>query len=778
MIRRRTVASTISVALAAVAAAWAASARAGSVDLELVSGQKVQGTLNPWDEEETFLCDVVRGSKVKASVKAKGKAGAVPDLELLEDGFPVDGAESRLRGRGHALAPFVATSSGPHAVRVWGEPDLVGDYQLTVAWTPRKSWQDEDDSAERTESTFAAPAGATVTISLAAAPGSAFVPYLTELEDADGNVVDLSEDGARSGPHTMTTSGECTVRFDNDGDDDGRWRLKVTVKPRKLPRAAVDLRDAALGGAFAGNGVVFGRVVDDEAGGVVTAEDTGSPIDGSSVTVPPGAMGGPAVITIAEEQVYLVEDGIHPAGPAVKFGPSGQSFSPKAAVTIPFNPAAFPGGTDSMVVYLRNDATGELEPVPQDPPYEIGLDTVTFYTSHFSTAQATSTEPRPFEGEFVALTTEAYLDYDFGGSFGVGLYDFAVDSDGTVQLTGDTATLHWSIYRSVETTAFAMLESWPDSSTGFSFVDDDSSVWIDVGEEGYLELRRGRSADVLVSNTDEGAVLLLRRARGTATPAAVAGKWHLFELGCRADSNEPGRVGLDLQAGRGLVTLTSDGRVTYLQEAEVNSQVHLPDGAWERDTESGGKFQATFAIEDGDVVIDTGEDMLRLVPVVRGDVLVGRTVRPSAETGGDMAVTMHVAVRASTAASPADVEGLAFRAALSLLTQDRASPAQSSYDVGFDFLEVAHDGSGKRSFQGSGVSVTHDTDGVPMENYVEIPTANGSYAVLADGTYSEGTPVSDGALSRGRDLYVTTRFEGPLFEIGLGVPAAAPPEPR
>src|SRR5262245_55784287 len=54
------------------------------VDLEVRGNEKVQGTLRPADERESFLLDLPQFATVTATVKRK--SGPVPTLELLDGG--------------------------------------------------------------------------------------------------------------------------------------------------------------------------------------------------------------------------------------------------------------------------------------------------------------------------------------------------------------------------------------------------------------------------------------------------------------------------------------------------------------------------------------------------------------------------------------------------------------------------------------------------------------------------------------------------------------------
>src|SRR5262245_3163665 len=171
------------VALALCALAAAARAQ-DSVDLQVRGNEKVQGTLRPAEERENFLVEAPLGARITASVKAQGTGGPVPQLDLVDDALTVL-ATGTTRGRSTKLAPFTAASSEMLAVRVFGDGELDGDYQLKLKVTPQKTWPGESEEAlagaTETEFEFHAPANASCSIDLRSAARSPMTPRIVRV---------------------------------------------------------------------------------------------------------------------------------------------------------------------------------------------------------------------------------------------------------------------------------------------------------------------------------------------------------------------------------------------------------------------------------------------------------------------------------------------------------------------------------------------------------------------------------------------------------------------
>lgn len=654
--------------VAAVLAVVAVAARADeSVLFEVQGKDKVLGTIRPASERESILCNLVTGTTLKASVKSTQKTGPVPTIELTLNDAPVAGAVVAVKGRGAALAPFVAAESGTYKVSVVGDAVLDGDYQFAVSWAAQKAFTGTGTSAGETLFPFSAPAGAGVTVTLAAAPGSAFVPHLMALEGPSASNVPLPG-GGKAGPLALPVRGDWNVRFRSDAAD-GAYKVSVKVNAPKPPKRSIDIRDGALGGAFNGGSSVYGAVLEPDTGGDVGVTDPGSPIAGSSVSVPPGALGESTSIFVAESEPYVPPGGAHAAGPAVEFGPSGTEFDPAhpATVTIPYDPTQFPVDTSSLVVYVKS-ANGTVTAVPG--PYVFGAGTVTFTTSHFSTFMAATTGNRAApSGVYVAFGIGGYPQMGFGGLVSVttGIVDLR---NGTFDNYLNSAELHFGPPNVDNVSGYAYVTFGGDGTSGTTFVIADSAIELrDASGVPVGTIRRGRRDDALVVNQRPGlyqrTLALFRRPDGDPTLNSLAGRWHAFVWEHRA---EPGAAGDTDRAYRciantGTATITGAGDVTFQFAGAVERSTRFPGGLWDTTKTGPSKVTGTIEIDPDSIPVlrlATGTDAppIAFDPVLGGDALLASTADVDLGTGpSDAQVGLIILVRQSANASASDIAG-------------------------------------------------------------------------------------------------------------------------
>lgn len=664
MRRHRTIAAALLLALASAAPAD------DDVQFEVQGKDKVLGTIRPADERESILCNLVKGTTLKASVKSTQKTGPVPTLEVTLDDLPVAGAIVTVKGRGATLAPFVADATGTYKVAVRGDSVLDGDYQFAVSWAAQKAFSATGTSAGETLFPFAAPAGSAVTVTLAAGPGSSFVPHLLALEGPSMASIALPG-GGKAGPVGLASRGDWNVRFRSDAAD-GAYKISVKVAAPKPPKHSIDIRDSALGGAFNGGSSVYGAVLDPGTGGDVGVTDPGSPIAGSSVSVPPDSLGQSTSIFVAESQPYVPPGGDHPAGPAVEFGPSGTQFDPAhpATVTIPYDPNQFPVDTSSLVVYVK-DANGDVTAVPG--PYTFGAGTVTFTTSHFSTFMAATSGTRGApEGVYVALGVGGYPQMGFGGLVSVttGIVDLR---NGTFSNYLNSADFLFGPPNVDNVTGYAYVTGGGDGSSGTTFVIADNAIQLrDPSGQPVGTIRRGRRDDALVIDQKPGlfqrTLALFRRPDGNPTLNALAGRWHAFVWEYRAEPSAAGDTDRAYRciANTGTATITGTGGVTFQFAGAVERSTRFPGGLW--DTKKTGASKVTGNLQiDPDYIpllrLDTGSDVppIAFDPVLDGDVLLASTSDTDLGTGpSDAQVGLIILVRQSANASASDVAGQLF----------------------------------------------------------------------------------------------------------------------
>jgi hypothetical protein len=603
------------------------------VHLEVQGKDKVLGTIRPLDENETILGTLVRGTTLKAAVKSKQKTGPIPSLTVLFNDVPVPGVEFTAQGRGVAIVPFQVATTGVYKVVVGGDGAKDGDYQLAVAWSHQKLFTGTGVSVHTTSFQFSAPAHATVNISLAAAKGSPFVPRLEDLIGPAASFIPFT--GGGKAREVLPVRGDWTLHFSTAAAD-GPYVIKVVVTAPSPKKHTTDIRDSTLSGAFGGGTLVLGALIDPEDGGLVGgpgSELDGTPLEGSSVNVPPDSLGQATTIFVAESEPYTPPGGDSPAGPAVEFGPPGTQFDEgkPAVVTIPFDPNAFPGGTESLVVYVK-DQNGDVVAVPG--PYTFGPNTVTFTTSHFSVFQSATNADR-------GLPAGNYQILGIGGVPNMGASGDVRVTTGFLQISNPQDYLLVIQTTGVEF-APGFAQPTPDAvpifsasqTSGLAIQGGDSSIDLKNPLGGNIgTLRRGVRDDVMLLEHVPGLALssfaVFRVPDGVPTLNTLAGRWHAFVWEFRGETASPGATQRQLAciADAGTATITEGGEFTLKLASRVVRKTQFPGGDWLSESFAGPT--AVFSIDvnsDSQVEVSFGgRGTMSMTPVLSGDAMFGVT---------------------------------------------------------------------------------------------------------------------------------------------------------
>lgn len=779
MIRTR---RPLSLVAAVLALSWASTpARAdGTVDLELRSGDRVSGTLRPASETELFRGTMPAGSQLVASVKSKRKTQSPLVLQLRQGGLDVPGAVIAPKGSAVALQPFAVPGSGTYELVVVGNGTDDTDYDFSVSWKPQSKFSVTGNpvAAAATDSfNFSAPAGATATIDVLPAKGSAFVTGLVGVTGPSG-YSQAGGPGTRivSGP--LPATGDYNVSFRNDGAASGGWVAKFKLKLAKTSKTKIDIRDTSQTGAFGDDHTAFGRVLGPDGGTVEPPPFTGGPLAGTSVTIPAGTLGGATTITVSTAPPLTPPSGSFGAGPAVDFGPEGTVFDPtgtdpskQATITIPFDPAFFPGGTGSLRIYVRA-ADGTTTEVP--PPYVFNGNTVSFTTSHFSTYQATGSGTPPLAGSYLVLEVIADATQNFSGQLGFGLHQMS-GGGGQAFISIDEANVAWDNAPGQDATA-----NLRQNYNGFTFdavaSGDGRVTLIDPQDPAnpVAVFRRSPSGDVLVG--DGSPLLALRRAGGDPTVTTIAGRWHVFHLGVEGETNTaqmPTTARLGLNADAGTITLKPDGSTSFSNFRSTSAKTDFPSGTWQSQSEVPPPNALTWRIYDNDTVsvqLVSAEDgnTISLTPVLDGDVLVGRPYSYGGQTNGGPFSDLFILVRASSSASIGGVAGRYFVAGQEVETEDRAPTAGQGMSVFFSALTASLSKTGALSVDGTEDTVTHDSQGNPAPvSGQPISDSGGRISLRSDGWF-ESTDGAVGAFSRSGDLFLRAYFDGSHFALAFG----------
>ncbi len=776
----------------------AAVARAeDTVDLQVRGNEKVQGTLRPADERENFLLAAPAGALITASVKATGTDGPVPQLDLVDDS-PAVLRVGTLKGRGAKLLPYTVVSSRMHAVRVFGDGALDGDYQLKVKMTPRKSWPGESTDplgpATETDFEFHAPANCTCSVDFYADIGSPMTPRIVRVDGPDGFTLPVSADDAKPFRHKATGLqlggfGAYKAHIRNDGTFAGDWRIKVTLTFPKVRKTNVDIRDTSLTGAFGGAQLVFGRVVDGY-GAPVDPGATGGPLAGASITVPPDALADPAVIAITTAETFFVNDDDHPGGVAVAFSPSGTTFAQDVTVTIPFDLQSYDDPSSEMTIYIEDGVTGSLSPAAKPYTFDVASGSVSFQTSHFSRYEGTSQRDRPCRGEFLQFELGGGPSANFGGSVGAGLhavtfqrnapggktpvrtgnaYSMAVDRRVVTYVPGPSGSVGWN----------------PLQFTDNGTVDVTNDETIDVNASVLTPFRclRGRNEDVLLVTGGGSISALLRRTKGRPTGKTLSGAWQAFAYEFSAAEGASG-VGLHHTGRAGRLLFDPDGTVRATGATSVVAAL-APSGGWDTKRFPGGIAPGTFKIGndltdhsfvDLDVGLGDGTtpSVTRLYPVLRGEMLIGIEGAPQGPVQDPNAAFVRAVllVRVAEDASPALLRGRSIESSFGFAPAVALTARQEIAWTSDDVM-VVRDGVKTLTATGISRAATHaPATGAPTANSMPI-AVEGTYKLLRDGTYLATGYPEVGAVTAGSGFYVTARFGESLFALGFGTTARA-----
>lgn len=373
---------------AAVAVLLAAGAAVADVSIDVLSGDKAKGTVDPADESEVYRMHVPTGSRI--TVKAKGAGGFLPSLRL-EDPMLQPRASGAESGASASISGFEANASGFWSAIVGARSGGTGGYSLSVKWTVPRSAEFDVATVD------SAPATAVVYLA-----GGSKVSASTQSDDSVVAVIvgvtgpgmfESANDGDDEHDFTAPATGQYVYTVTRSAP--GNSGLLLRIKPPKKSKRKIDVTARTIGGD--GESFAVGAVLGPD-GGQVVVPDLGlggglDDISGSGVSLPSGALGFPGVIVVGTAPQLDPNGDPQPVGPTVSFGPDGLRFTQgtQATITIPWDSALAGGSSDSVTIYTR-DAKGKVTAVPR--PYDFSTPGfVSIPTSHFSSYVATAVPP-------------------------------------------------------------------------------------------------------------------------------------------------------------------------------------------------------------------------------------------------------------------------------------------------------------------------------------------------------------------------------------------------
>jgi len=269
-----------------------------------------------------------------------------------------------------ALNGFQVETVGVDASTIYSQEST---YRITLRVTDHSGLQ----RTTSTEVVVGTPPDVEVSVSPNVGPAPLTVTFTTAAVDPDGGPLTYAWDFDGTG---QFTSSEASPVFTYpEGTPAARYRPTVTVTDDEggVTQRSVDVHVTV-------NAPLAAEEIDAATGGTVIVPDLGSPLDGTSVVIPPDALGEPTLITVEEV-------GDLPGMPdftpiiSVKLGPPGTQFAEPVTITIPLPDDASPN-LDYTVEYFN-----ELEQVwKTDGIFDIRVipfrdgHAVRFKTSHFT----------------------------------------------------------------------------------------------------------------------------------------------------------------------------------------------------------------------------------------------------------------------------------------------------------------------------------------------------------------------------------------------------------
>ena len=598
----------------------------------------------------------------------------------------------------------------------------------------------------------------------------------------EGFSVPLS--GTRTGWVRLGSAGTYTVGFHDGGVVGGEWTCGVVLRLPRVRKSNVDISAGHLTGNFVDDQPVFGRLVGGDEDALVDPPDGLGALDGASVSIPGGALPFPVVITMAEGDDFELPGGAHPAGPVIQFGPPGTNFNGlNATITLPYDGTAFGDPQNELTVYVRNEKTGDVEPVLPRSSYDFSVPgVVSFPALHFSSYVSGGAVSRSVEGDWVLVDVTAQPQPDFGGkaSIVVGNVQFVGTS---YYLDGTGIESQWSAGAIDGGQPFATSTVQLDTDYGQfqTFPDESLALTSFGGQQGsQVRLVRGTSGDVLFREPTESdhaeSVLLLRRTRGQPTPTTLAGKWHLFfySLGARDDGGGAPDLKLRAEAGRATVSFALDGTIEFSSPSGREAQTSFPAGSWSAHSARVPRM-GTFSI-DGDVYVEIPDPSeppaatkVRLRPCLDGDALVGATTEGEA--------MLLFLIRESKGQSASAFAGSTSAFGFDAVAIDRPAAGLAQ---GFEFTENAvtiKQGANRRLTIDtlSEAIFTHDATGFPSVSFPpSVPSDTTTLTVNANGAIKT-TDGLVGAITSHRDLFFAVQTDGSTFELDFGTPGSKLP---
>jgi len=348
-----------------VCLAAVASGDSGDLEVALLNGDRVRGTIFPATQVETFDVVLPRGARLDVVAKPK-RTGPRPtppalSVRLLDSlGRDVGGDAVENSGKKGRISKFDVAESGVHHIEVSGDRFGIGDYTLSLKWKSQKKFKEKgvDTSQGIRPIDFAADSSSVLVIKAKASKGSPALPVVTELvrvEDGREIVVHTFTFPPRpTGTFKATTGiaigGDHRLKLRDGGGVGGPVDVTLKLKGAKR-RRSVRLTDDQLGVPPSDVRIVATVLIDNDGGE--------APPEAPLVKLPIDALSKLTPVQIGIGDPFDGPDGsgLLPTGSTVFVGPTHLEFDRQDDVDVPFDADAFGGDTSDLRVQLR-DETG------------------------------------------------------------------------------------------------------------------------------------------------------------------------------------------------------------------------------------------------------------------------------------------------------------------------------------------------------------------------------------------------------------------------------------
>ncbi|MEO8165483.1 MAG: hypothetical protein ABI619_08800 [Betaproteobacteria bacterium] len=524
--------------------------------------------------------------------------------------------------------------------------------------------------------------------------------------------------------------------------------------------------------------IVSTRIIDSSGGSVAVTDET-SPIAGTQVVIPPGALSNPTLISIGQVSGAT---GLPADASVVELSPTGIVFAVPVAVTMRYSPQylAFNGISDpttlKIVAMQSGSATETLRTVSQDT----AQNTITVNTTHFGSFGVVGYTLASLSGDYAMNFTmidarfgaPVQLDVNVPSTPYTGLLDVPFPGygfraeQGTVTFDG-AGNYSWTAVRNVGGTAT------PVGGSGTYTVAADGTFTLDFGVVGSV--LGGGSAFILAATAGVPVIEMGMGIKkgGTVNASSLDGNYSLALYYSDAPDGVASRLTLDVPRTPydAIIDVPFPGSVLNSELRNVTF-----DGAgnysWTGTRNTGGIAAAVSG--SGTYTVDTDGTLSLEGGSTRGSVLAGGDMFIVA-TGSGQPVSVGVGLKKSRALNTASLAG---RYMVALHYSDPGSrptstislsitdtPYVESFALPFpqfafnsEVRTMIFDGAGSYAWSG-----TRNHGGI-----AEGVSGSGTYAVADDGTLTLDSRFAGSVLAGGSTFSIVST-SGQIVEIGVGI---------